>query len=67
VDLAFLDQRIRAIIMNEPQLTGYALRRALIQYGVSPKGASRITHVAKATTRKRTSRASVLKGHGRGK
>jgi hypothetical protein len=65
-DLAFLDQRIRAIIMNEPQLTGFALRRALIQYGVKPKSALEIARSKKAPP-KRASRAEVLKGHGRGK
>jgi hypothetical protein len=61
-DLAFLDQRIRDILMNEPQLTGYALRRALVQYGVKPAAAAKI-----AKRPRLASRREVLKGHGRGK
>jgi hypothetical protein len=64
-DLAFLDNRIREIIMNEPALTGYALRRALQQYGVAPAHAKKIAD--SVGTKKKAPRRDVLKGHGRGR
>lgn len=60
-DLAFLDQRVRDLILNEPQLVGFALRRALAQYGLKPQAAAQIARG------RLPSRAAVLKGHGRGK
>lgn len=66
-DLAFLDARVRELIMNEPALVGYALRKALLQYGVTPKGAEKITAAVGKKRVKQATRRDVMKGHGRGR
>lgn len=56
-DLAWLDARIREIMLGEPHLTASALKRALTPYYAAP---------AKATKQKRPTRAQVRAGHGKG-